>query len=225
VNVLSILFFAGGVVVLILAVTQVLARGWGPLDVSVFDVYFVVLPRYLLLISVALLIAGSFRLLPRISDISKRRSETRITDVTHKIRWDAKAGLWTGCYTFRQRRKRCARVFGGHVALPDRAGSRDAFAGDQPDRPLSNLGHELIVPHAGNVRLIGDGSAYSIPSRPVLSPQRLTGWKERTAKLPHPLRLTRFTPFCPPASSSTIVPRLFDMLQGAPTQRRCPPLC
>jgi hypothetical protein len=56
---LSILFFAGGVVFLILTVAQVLARGWGPLDVNVLDFYFVILPRYLLLISAALLIAGS----------------------------------------------------------------------------------------------------------------------------------------------------------------------
>lgn len=55
---LSILFFAGGVVFLILTVAQVLTRGWGPLDVTVIDVYFVVLPRYLLLIAGVLLIAG-----------------------------------------------------------------------------------------------------------------------------------------------------------------------
>jgi hypothetical protein len=55
---LSILFFAGGVVFLILTVTQVLTRGWGRLDVTVLDVYFVVLPRYLLLIAGVLLIAG-----------------------------------------------------------------------------------------------------------------------------------------------------------------------
>jgi hypothetical protein len=55
---LSISFFAGGVVFLILTVTQVLARGWSPSDVTVLDFYFVVLPRYLLLISAALLIAG-----------------------------------------------------------------------------------------------------------------------------------------------------------------------
>jgi hypothetical protein len=55
---LSTLFFAGGVVFLILTVAQVLARGWGPLDLTVLDVYFVILPRYLLLISAALLIAG-----------------------------------------------------------------------------------------------------------------------------------------------------------------------
>jgi len=55
---LSILFFAGGGVFLILTVRQVLARGWGPLDVTVLDVYFVVLPRYLRLISAALLIVG-----------------------------------------------------------------------------------------------------------------------------------------------------------------------
>jgi hypothetical protein len=51
------LFFAGGGVSPILTVTQVLTRGWGPLDVTVLDVYFVVLPRYLLLIAGALLIA------------------------------------------------------------------------------------------------------------------------------------------------------------------------
>jgi hypothetical protein len=55
---LAILFFAGGVVLLMLTVTQVLKRGWGPLDVTVLDVYFVVLPRYLLLIAGVLLIAG-----------------------------------------------------------------------------------------------------------------------------------------------------------------------
>jgi hypothetical protein len=55
---LSILSFAGGVVFLILTVTQVLTRGWGPLDVELLHVYFVVLPRYLLLIAGVLLIAG-----------------------------------------------------------------------------------------------------------------------------------------------------------------------
>jgi hypothetical protein len=55
---LSIFFFAGGAVFLILTVTQVLTRGWGPLDVQLLDVYFVVLPRYLLLIAGVLLIAG-----------------------------------------------------------------------------------------------------------------------------------------------------------------------
>lgn len=55
---LSILFFAGGIVFLILTVTQVLHRGWGPLDVELLHVYLVVLPRYLLLIAAVLLIAG-----------------------------------------------------------------------------------------------------------------------------------------------------------------------
>jgi len=55
---LSILFFAGGVVFLILTVTQVLTRGWGPLDVELLHVYLVVLPRYLLLVAAVLLIAG-----------------------------------------------------------------------------------------------------------------------------------------------------------------------
>jgi hypothetical protein len=54
----SILFFAGGVVFLTLTVTQVLLRGWGPVDVTVLDVYFVVVPRYTLLISLCLLVAG-----------------------------------------------------------------------------------------------------------------------------------------------------------------------
>jgi len=55
---LSILFFAGGVVFLILTVNQVLTRGWGPLDVELLHVYLVVLPRYLLLVAAVLLIAG-----------------------------------------------------------------------------------------------------------------------------------------------------------------------
>ena len=57
-KVLSILFFAAGVLFLILTATQVLTRGWGPLDVELFHIYFVVLPRYLLLIAGVLLIAG-----------------------------------------------------------------------------------------------------------------------------------------------------------------------
>jgi hypothetical protein len=70
---LSILFFTGGGVFLILTVTQVLARGWGPLDVTVLDVYFVVLPRYLLLTSAPCSSQGVFRFLHRISDwLSKK---------------------------------------------------------------------------------------------------------------------------------------------------------
>jgi hypothetical protein len=48
----------GAVAFLILTVAQVLTRGWGSLDVTVLDVYFVVLPRHLLLIAGVLLIAG-----------------------------------------------------------------------------------------------------------------------------------------------------------------------
>jgi len=55
---LSILCFIGGVVLLALTVTNALTRGWGPLDLSVFDVYLVVLPRYLLLTAAGLLIIG-----------------------------------------------------------------------------------------------------------------------------------------------------------------------
>ena len=55
---LSILFFAVGVVFLLLTITQVLLRGWGPMDVIILDVYFVVVPRYTLLISLCLLAAG-----------------------------------------------------------------------------------------------------------------------------------------------------------------------
>lgn len=52
----SILFFAGSAVFLILAL--VLALRTGMLDVSVLDVYFVVLPRYLLLVAAILFTAG-----------------------------------------------------------------------------------------------------------------------------------------------------------------------
>jgi hypothetical protein len=55
---LSILLFAGGAVFLTLTVMQVLTRGWGPLDVTILDLYFVVLPRYLLLVAGVLFIAG-----------------------------------------------------------------------------------------------------------------------------------------------------------------------
>mgnify|MGYP001220313373 CR=1 FL=1 len=54
----STLFFAGGIFFLIFTVAQVLTRGWGPLDITVLDVYFVIWPRYLLLIAGVLLIAG-----------------------------------------------------------------------------------------------------------------------------------------------------------------------
>jgi hypothetical protein len=54
----SILFFAGGGVFLLLTITQVLLRGWVPMDVTALDVYFVVVPRYTLLISLCLLAAG-----------------------------------------------------------------------------------------------------------------------------------------------------------------------
>jgi hypothetical protein len=57
-KVLSILSFTVGVVFLILTVTLVPLRGWGPVDVTVLDVYFVVVPRYTLLISLCLLAAG-----------------------------------------------------------------------------------------------------------------------------------------------------------------------
>jgi len=57
-KIIAVLCFALGGVFLLWTVMQVTTRGWGPLDVSVHDVYFVVEPRYLLLISVALLIGG-----------------------------------------------------------------------------------------------------------------------------------------------------------------------
>ena len=69
---LSILCLAGGVLFLTLMVTQVLNRGWGPLDVTVFDVYFVVLPRYLLLIATGLLITGFVSGLRAFPEIARR---------------------------------------------------------------------------------------------------------------------------------------------------------
>jgi hypothetical protein len=53
---LSIVLFAGSALFLILALVLALTKG--SLDVSVHDFYFVVLPRYLLLIAVVLFTAG-----------------------------------------------------------------------------------------------------------------------------------------------------------------------
>jgi len=53
---LSIVFFAGSAVFLMLALVLALTKG--SLDLSVLDFYFVVLPRYLLLIAGVLFTAG-----------------------------------------------------------------------------------------------------------------------------------------------------------------------
>jgi hypothetical protein len=53
---MSILLLAGGVVFLILTVA--LGLTGGSLDVTVLDVYFVVLPRYLMLVALAFLVGG-----------------------------------------------------------------------------------------------------------------------------------------------------------------------
>jgi len=52
----SIVLFVGSAVFLILALVLALTRG--ALDVSVLDYYFVVLPRYLLLVAAILFTAG-----------------------------------------------------------------------------------------------------------------------------------------------------------------------
>jgi hypothetical protein len=52
----STVLFAGSVVFLILALVLALTKG--ALDVSVLDFYFVVLPRYLLLVAAILFTAG-----------------------------------------------------------------------------------------------------------------------------------------------------------------------
>ena len=52
----SIVFFAGSAVFLILALVLALTKG--ALDVSVLDFYSVVLPRYLLLVAAILFTAG-----------------------------------------------------------------------------------------------------------------------------------------------------------------------
>jgi len=57
-KIMGVVCFALGAVFLSLAVTQVLSRGWGPLDVSVLDSYFIVLPHYLLFIAGGLVVAG-----------------------------------------------------------------------------------------------------------------------------------------------------------------------
>ena len=53
---MSIVLFVGSVVFVILALVLALTRG--ALDVSVLDFYFVVLPRYLLLVAAILFTAG-----------------------------------------------------------------------------------------------------------------------------------------------------------------------
>ncbi|HTS09805.1 MAG TPA: hypothetical protein VMP68_29840 [Candidatus Eisenbacteria bacterium] len=50
--------FALGAAFLLLAVTQVIKRGWAPLDVTVLDFYFVVLPQHLLSIAGGFVVAG-----------------------------------------------------------------------------------------------------------------------------------------------------------------------
>jgi hypothetical protein len=56
---LSILFFAGGAVFLVMAFSLAVTHGvLGALDVTVFDFYFFVRPLYLLLIATALFVTG-----------------------------------------------------------------------------------------------------------------------------------------------------------------------
>ena len=55
-KILPIVLFGGGVVFVILMFTLLLTRG--SVDVTVFDHYFVILPRYLLFIAAGMLIAG-----------------------------------------------------------------------------------------------------------------------------------------------------------------------
>ena len=56
---LSILFFAGGVVFLVMAFSLAVTHGvLGALDVTVFDFHFVVRPLYLLLIAGVLFVTG-----------------------------------------------------------------------------------------------------------------------------------------------------------------------
>lgn len=57
-KIISVLCFALCAVLLFLAVLQVITRGWGPLDVSVLDFYFVILPIYSLWIAGILIAAG-----------------------------------------------------------------------------------------------------------------------------------------------------------------------
>ena len=57
-KIVAVSCFALGAAFLLLAVTQVIKRGWAPLDVAVLDFYFVVLPQYLLLIAGGFVVAG-----------------------------------------------------------------------------------------------------------------------------------------------------------------------
>ena len=57
-KIIAVSCFALGAAFLLLAITQVIKQGWAPLDVTVLDFYFVVLPQYLLLIAGGFVVAG-----------------------------------------------------------------------------------------------------------------------------------------------------------------------
>ncbi len=57
-KIIAVSCFALGAAFLLLAVTLIIQQGWAPLDVTVLDFYFVVLPQYLLLIAGGLVVAG-----------------------------------------------------------------------------------------------------------------------------------------------------------------------
>ncbi len=57
-KIIAVSCFALGAAFLLLAVTQVIKRVWAPLDLTVFDFYLVVRPRYLLLIAGGIVVAG-----------------------------------------------------------------------------------------------------------------------------------------------------------------------
>ena len=58
-KVIAVLCFAAGATLLFLAAIQLISKGWGPIDISVHDHYFVIVPQYLLLIAGCLIAAGS----------------------------------------------------------------------------------------------------------------------------------------------------------------------
>ena len=57
-KIIAVLCFAVGATLLFLAAIQLISQGWRPIDVTVFDHYYVVLPQYLLLIAGGLVAAG-----------------------------------------------------------------------------------------------------------------------------------------------------------------------
>ena len=57
-KIVAVSCFALGAAFLLLAIMQVIKQGWAPLDVTVLDFYFVILPQYLMVTAGGFVVAG-----------------------------------------------------------------------------------------------------------------------------------------------------------------------